>query len=175
MTRSFACSIVALALVGCGGDDDEPPRLCTDQFPVAFQEWPAGRGPLPWPVILQNVGNGTLEISSIEVRGDVNCSLVDPPQLDVDLPAELTSEDQAILRINYQAGGDPSAPVGTYDNFAIVITSNSATEKEGDSPQCGSLPVYQLSVCGCVVDPDEEDPPPCECNLTTVPEENCPG
>ena len=169
MGRLIVVGAVTLALgavgVGCGGgEDDKPPQILPHLNPVAFQNFNPGSAAEQFEVIFQNDGGGTLVITDVEVRGDVNCALNPAPELDSALPVSLTHSDQAFLQMTYIPGGIHNDAVGTKDQISIALTSNSA-----------EFPLFEISVCGCIVDGDTQQAPPCECNLLDVPAGNCGG
>ena len=168
--RMILVALAALPMVlwGCGGDEnDEPPQILAHQNPVAFQNFAVGAPAQQFQVILMNDGGGTLDITDVQVRGDANCALNPAPALDSPLPVSLTNTEQAFLNMTYIPGGTANGVVGTKDQISIAISSNSA-----------EYPLFEISVCGCVIDhePTQEDPgPPCDCNLLEVGDANCGG
>jgi hypothetical protein len=161
MLALFA-SVLAL---GCGGGDDEkPPQINAQLFQVAFGNSPPGTAVQQFQPIIWNSGDGTLEITNVEVRGDVNCAMNPAPVFDVPLPISLTHAEQVFLNLSYLPGGTANGVVGTKDQISVAVTSNSA-----------EYPLAEFSVCGCVVDGDPLQAAPCECNLLEVPAGNCGG
>jgi hypothetical protein len=182
---------------GCGGGDDpDPPQILAHQNPVNFQNFGTVdtcnsdgicgaretcnsceadcnscddcdvgdcRGVESFQVILMNDGDGTLDVTDFEVRGDAHCALTPPPALDQELPVHLSNADEIFLNLDYIPGGDLSTTAGTRDAISIAFTSNSAT-----------FPLFEILVCGCVVD-DVETAPPCQCLFEDVGDVNCGG
>lgn len=183
MSRSLASLLLALAalvLVACSdGGDDEGPQIGVHQWPVAFGNFPpasAGEDgdpgtaddvpapPLqPFDLIVMNLGGGTLQITAVEVRGDVNCSIQEGPEFDDlhPLPVSLTRTDQAFLRWTYLPGGTRNGEQGgdVTDQISIALTSNSSES-----------PLYEVSSCGRIVAPgvDAATAPREFCDLTEV-------
>jgi hypothetical protein len=131
----------------CPDDCEDPECVGTEQFQVIFL----------------NNGDGVLDITNMEVRGDAHCALTPGPEFDRPLPVHLRHQETVFLNLNYVPGGDLGGTAGTKDEISIAITSNSA-----------EFPLLELLVCGCVVD-DPDAAPPCTCDLAAVGDVNCGG
>lgn len=164
-----------------GGDDDDvadgdadvdgdtdadgdagSPALMSHMNPVNFGNSSPGAEWQDFDLILFNNGTGMLDITSIDVVGDVNCAMDGTPALDTGLPAHLGRPETAFLRIGYLPGGLLNATTGASDHIAIAIHSNSV---DG--------PVYEVLVCGCIVEGDPGTVPPCPCSPGDVAEGSC--
>jgi hypothetical protein len=174
MARAGVLCLLLWGAAGCGGGEaNNPPQILPVLNPIAFQNFApdpsaadqcAGVRPCTFDLQLVNTGNQPLEIQGVEVRGDVRCSIPEPPAFERDgQTPTLQGHESIFLHIEYTPGGATPAPIGE-DNIDLVITSNAS-----DYPQ------LDISICGCVVDGDPAEAPVCECNLNTVSSQNCGG
>lgn len=153
--------------IGCGGDEDAgPPQITPHQNPVSFGNFAVDAPVQEFEVILLNTGGGTLEITGVEVNGDVNCALDPAPVFSDSLPIRLAEGEDTFLALSYIPGGSANGTAGTKDQISVAVTSNSST-----------FPVMEISVCGCILDhePNPDTDPLCECNLEEVADADCGG
>ncbi|MBI2892021.1 MAG: hypothetical protein HYY06_00605 [Deltaproteobacteria bacterium] len=169
-TLFFATALFA----GCGGEEENlPPKIAPTQNPINFNAFAAnpdpqdpcgGERPCFYDLQLVNDGNQTVEITGIEVKGDVRCAIQGMPYFEGDerpQTATIEGHGQIFLHIDYLPGGATPAPVGV-DQIDLVISSNAS-----DYPQ------LRISICGCVNDGEWSSSWRCECNLNEVPAQGC--
>ena len=129
--RKVLWSILALLLAGCGDGDDNlaPPQISVDRSPL----WAGVRSiaeeapPKVFDLQIRNIGEQTLEISKVSMRGDQNCAFSwDGPDI-----TSVKAHDAAFVRFEYKptVRGD--------DAIALSIESNSETYETLVVPICG--------------------------------------
>ena len=124
-------SLFLLLLVGCGERDDklDPPQITVDRNPM----WAGVRSiaeeapPKVFNLQIRNVGEQTLEISKVSVRGDQNCAFSwDGPDI-----TSIGKNGAAFVRFEYKP------TVRSDDAIALTIESNSETHETFVVAICG--------------------------------------
>ncbi len=165
-------SLMLSSAAGCGGDsENEPPQILPALNPIAYGNFApepsdtdtcGGERPCIYDLQLVNTGNQPLEITGVEVRGDANCAIPDPPEFESGgQTATVSGHDSIFLHLEYTPGGTTPSPLGK-DQISMEITSNAS-----------DYPSLLISICGCVVEGDPTTAELCACNLNEVGDQTC--